>query len=161
MSYNRGRGSITCAFVKNGIDFEYSTYNFTDSSRNVEIEVGNIHMIGIHMSGDATRIGDWDKLINRVKEKKDNKVLIMGDLNTFDEGTPRIEKLRELLSHGFCDVWLKQGNKHETPTFNTDKRIDYVITSDSLYRDITGVDILHDIRLNKHTDHSAVTVELS
>jgi len=47
--YNRGRGSITCAFVKNGIDFEYSTYNFTDSSRNVEIEVGNIHIICIHI----------------------------------------------------------------------------------------------------------------
>lgn len=154
--YNRGKKSITCVFVRKNIDFEYSDENILQNQRSVSIQVQDVHIIGLHMSYN---IEDWNKLILKFESLKKEKCLIIGDLNVFDVGTDRRQKLDELLEEGAIDIWLKQGGENNIPTANTNKRIDYALSTDALYQ--TGIyqSILDDIRIQKATDHAAIAIE--
>lgn len=151
----RGRKSISCAFIKNIINYNCDGIpNFSDSHRNVEIEIQGISIIGIHMSYD---LKDWINLRRRFEKEKKN-VIIIGDMNVFDLGTPRREQFDMLLNEGAKDLWLEQKEDNRIPTANTRKRIDYVLVSDSIIR-AGAKEIIHNVtRRWNLTDHAAISV---
>ena len=150
-----GRKSISCAFIKNNINYNCDGIpNFSDSHRNVEIEIQGLSVIGIHMSYD---LKDWINLRLRFEKIKKN-VLIIGDLNVFDLGTSRREQFDMLLNEGAKDLWLEQKEDNRTPTANTLKRIDYALASDSIIR-AGAKEIIHNVtRRCNFTDHAAISV---
>ncbi|MBO5247983.1 MAG: endonuclease/exonuclease/phosphatase family protein [Clostridia bacterium] len=154
-SYDIGRKSISCVFVKKGVDFEYKKDNFLDKERNVELKIKDTHIIGLHMSYD---IRDWDKLIAKYSKIHSEEVIILGDLNVYDYGTVRREKFDELLDKGAIDIWLKQGGDISVPTANTNKRIDYALASKKMYEKGVSEKIIDSIRTNSYTDHAAIAV---
>lgn len=154
--YNTGRKSISCVFVKKDINFEYKDENiWSINHRNVEIKVGDTHIIGLHMSYN---LDEWDKLISKFKTLREKKLLIIGDLNVFDEGTERRKRLDEILNEGAIDIWLAQGECNNVPTANTNKRIDYALSTQELYKEGVHEIILNYIRHKKYTDHAAIAV---
>lgn len=153
--YEKGRKSISCVFIKKGIAFEYEDNNILNKQRNIEIKVGDTHIIGLHMSYD---IDDWDSLISKFKALQTEKFLIIGDLNVFDKGTKRREKFDELLNAGAIDIWLEQGDCNDVPTANTNKRIDYALSTRKLYEKGAHEVILNFVRLGNFTDHAAIAV---
>lgn len=153
--YNNGRKSISCAFIKKGIAFEYEDNNILDKQRNVEIKVSDTYIIGLHMSYDLC---DWDRLISKFKTLKEEKFLIIGDLNVFDKDTKRREKLDEILNEGAIDIWLEQGDCNNVPTANTNKRIDYALSTSKFYKEGAHEIILNYVRFANLTDHAAIAV---
>lgn len=153
--YNEGKKSISCMFIKNGIEFEYGKNNFLNKQRNVEVKVGDTYIIGVHMSYD---INDWEKLLLRYNKLQNEELLIIGDLNVFDKGTERREKFDKLLNVGAVDIWLAQGENDKIETANTQRRIDYALASQKLYKKGVHELILNSVRAKKNTDHAAVAV---
>jgi len=156
--YKKGRKSISCVFIKKDIGYEYENNNILNKQRNIEIKVGDTHIIGLHMSYD---IEDWNRLISRFEALQKEKFLIIGDLNVFDEGTDRREKFDELINVGAIDIWLEQGDSNNVPTANTNKRIDYALSTRNLYERGVYEVILNYIRLENFTDHAAIVVTYS
>lgn len=155
--YKTGRKSISCVFVKKNIIFEYGSNNILGegNQRNVEIKIGDTHIIGLHMSYD---INDWDKIIKRFEGLKDKRVIIIGDLNVFDYGTERREKFDSLLRAGAIDIWLKQGECNDAPTANTNKRIDYALATKEVFDKGVVEIMLNYIRKERITDHAAIAI---
>lgn len=153
--YKKGRKRISCVFIKDSINFEYKKYNLLKKQRNIEIKVGDTYIIGLHMSYD---IDDWENLISRFETLQNEELLIIGDLNVFDEGTNRREKFDELINTGAIDIWLKQGKCNDTPTANTKKRIDYALSTCSLYEKGIYEEILDYVRSEQWTDHAAIAI---
>lgn len=161
--YNKGKKSVSIVFVRKGICYEYDSIpNFLKDSqgisqRNIEIEIDGVTIIGLHMSYN---LDDWDKLIsrfeNRLKEGKN--VLLIGDMNVFDLGTARREKLEQLYDMGARDLWLEQGEANDTPTADTQKRIDYALASSGMIEKGIKTFIINSIRRNHHTDHAGIAV---
>lgn len=106
-------------------------------------------------------IEDWNRLISRFEALQKEKFLIIGDLNVFDEGTDRREKFDELINVGAIDIWLEQGDSNNVPTANTNKRIDYALSTRNLYERGVYEVILNYIRLENFTDHAAIVVTYS
>lgn len=159
--YQKGRKSISCLFIKKDIKYEYTNDNFLKFQRNVEIKIGDIHIIGLHMN---YAIEDWDKLIKKYQSLKDEKLLIIGDLNVYARGTDRREKFDILFNeeNKAIDLWVAQDEREETPTFGSGDRIDYAIATPKLYEENAPREsILDNIRCRKISDHEGIAVELS
>ena len=156
--YQKGRKSISCLFIKKDIKYEYTNDNFLKFQRNVEIKIGDVHIIGLHMN---YAIEDWDKLIKKYRSLKDEKLLIIGDLNVYDPGTEIRNKFDELVNEGAKDIWVKQGENKDTPTYNSEKRIDYALSTSKLYDENAPHElILNYIRRQKISDHAGIVVVL-
>lgn len=156
--YQEGRKSISCLFIKKGIKYEYTNDNFLKFQRNVEIKIGDIHIIGLHMN---YAIEDWDKLIKKYRSLNDKKLLIIGDLNVYDPGTEIRNKFDELVNEGAKDIWLEQGENNDIPTCNSGRRIDYALSTQKLYNENAPRElILDDIRLQNISDHAGIVVLL-
>lgn len=157
--YSKGFKSITVMFVKNHFNYITTTENFsTREMKNVEIIIDKRHIIGIHISmGD---LDYWDSLIKYYRDLKDEKLLIIGDMNVYDWGTKHKSKFIELLSYGAIDTWIEEGNSMNRPTANTGKRIDYTIMSPSLYKQHYEITIDDILRNKGITDHSAVSISI-
>lgn len=157
--YRKGRKSISIVFVKKNICHRYhSIPNFSkDSQRNIEIEIDDVTIIGLHMS---YFLDFWDDLISRFNDRMRNgrNILLIGDLNVFEIGTNRREKLEQLFVDGAKDLWLTQGEANDTPTANTQERIDYALVSDGMIEKGAKALIINSIRRNGHTDHAGMAV---
>lgn len=156
-TFFNGRNSITCILVKSYLQYNKPICNFSNKQyKNVEIEVGKLRIIGVHISkGD---IEYWKKLIVMCNNYKNEKVLVIGDMNVCDFGTPQKEKYFELLNIGMIDSWVEKGKDMNKITCNTGKRLDYALVSHELMLDIYDVDIIDKVRNNGYTDHSAIVV---
>lgn len=159
--FKRTYSSITVMFIR--IEYKIQPYNFSKKIskywKNVEINVGNRRIIGVHVPLGHGKY--WDSMIKFYKNKnEEDKLLIIGDMNVYDLGTPQMKKFTELLSLGAIDTWLKRGNPNDRPTANSNKRIDYAIMTPSLYSELLDVDICDDLRNECVTDHSAIMVEV-
>lgn len=153
-TYKKGRQSISCLFVRNGLIYDYDEItNFSNKQRNIEIVVNGVTIIGLHASYDLKY---WESLIKRIKTKKN--YLIIGDLNVFNLGTDRRLKFEELLNIGAKDLWLEQGENNKTPTANTNLRIDYALSSPAVFDKGIKEIILNSIRRTQNSDHAAVAV---
>lgn len=150
--------SITVIFVKNYIKYDSVSNPHDRNLRASIIKVDDCIIYGVHCpsSFDA---GFWEQLIGFYKEKKEEKILIIGDLNVYDPGTEQKEKFSKLLGEGAKDVWVEKGYPHEKSTYNTGKRIDYAIASPLLLDKISSIKIDDRLRLIDVTDHSAIIVE--
>lgn len=157
--YRNGRKSVSIVFVKKNICYEYNSIpSFSNGShRNIEIEIEDITLIGLHMPYD---LDYWDKLISRFNNRieKGKNVLLIGDMNVFDIETDRRKKLEKLYTNGAKDLWLEQGEANDTPTANTQRRIDYALASDGIISKGAKTMIINSIRRNNNTDHAGVAV---
>ena len=159
-TYDKNAKSISCLFIKNGTSFIFPECNVLGpgEQRAIDVQIGDTYIVGVHMS---YHLSDWEKLISKFKELQDKKLLILGDLNVYDSGTPRREYLDNLLNEGAIDLWKKQGENEATPTANTNKRIDYALVNQNLYEKGAHEIILNFIRTEKYSDHSAIAVVFS
>lgn len=157
ITFKRGYKSITLMFIKKGIKHFVPNYNFsTKRMKNVEIIIGDKHIIGLHISmGD---IDYWNAFITHYKSLAEKKALFIGDLNVYDQGTFQKEKFIELLNCGAIDAWVKRGHSMHRPTANTGKRIDYAIMTSKFYDQFTEISIDDTLRNREITDHSALRV---
>ena len=155
----RGRKSISCVLIKKGLDYEMPLDNPWDSQRHIILGVGGVRLIGAHMSYSLL---DWEILIDQFKEekKKADDVLIIGDLNVYARDSDRRKKFDALQKAGAVDLWLRQGEPDDTPTADTNCRIDYALASESL-AERTRMEILHGVREEGCTDHSAAAVTIA
>lgn len=154
--FKKGNKSITVMFIR--VDYEVLHYNFSETMRNIEVKVGDRIFIGVHIP-----LGDekfWDSMIKLYKIKKEDKLLIIGDMNVYDLGTMQKEKFIKLLSLGAVDAWVEKKNSQDWPTANTGRRIDYAIMTPSLYSELIDIVIDDTLRNNCVTDHSAIMVEV-
>ena len=154
----RGRKSISCVLIKKGLKYKMPLDNPWDSQRHIILDVCGVRLIGAHMSYSLL---DWDILIGQfeIEKKKADDVLIIGDLNVYARDNVRREKFDALQKAGAVDLWLRQGEPDDTPTADTNCRIDYALASESL-AERTRMEILHGVREEGCTDHSAVAVTI-
>lgn len=151
--------SITMMFVKNYIKY-YSVSNPHDRNLRASIiKVNDCIIYGVHCPGSFDE-DFWEQLIGFYKGKKEEKILIIGDLNIFDSGTEQKKKFCKLLNEGAKDVWIEKGYPHEKSTFNSGKRIDYAIVSPLLLDKLSSIKIDDRLRSIDVTDHSAIIVEV-
>lgn len=159
--FKNGFSSISCVFIKNEIEYNYERYNFSGYARNVEIKLleTNLSLIGSHAPFEEKATKEWwEKLIDRWEQLKQSDVLLIGDLNVFDSGTERRHYFDKILEQDATDLWLNQGEDNNTSTCNTNKRIDYALSSKSLLEKKPTEQIIDSIRKEKVTDHSAICV---
>lgn len=55
------------------------------------------------------------------------------------------------------DAWLQKGNKHDTPSFIGNTRIDYALTN----MNVTSIAMTNHIIKENISDHEAVAIEIS
>lgn len=160
--FKKGNLSISCSFIKRDVQYETKA-NFwgKDNLRSIEITVGDIHIIGLHMPYKLT---EWDKLIKKYETLRNEKLLIIGDMNVYARGSDRREKFDTLFNeeNKAIDLWVAQDEREETPTFGSGDRIDYAIATPKLYEENAPREsILDNIRCRKISDHEGIAVELS
>lgn len=156
----------TIAITKNNLFWKKSNSIFLEDSedgtlcyanKSVILEHEDIVLIGIHMPYNMEY---WDALIDYFCMNINKKIYIIGDLNVCDEGTDRKEKFNELTGKGAIDVWKNKGCDEKHITCNSDRRLDYLLTSTIGYLSIKKMSYIDSIRFNKISDHSGICFEL-
>ncbi|UOB20902.1 hypothetical protein [Macrococcus armenti] len=158
-TFKKGRNSITCGFIKQNIEFIYGDNNFFNDYRSMEIIVNDVHFLALHMKAFKKDLDKWDKVKNRFNLLKDKKLVILGDLNVFDKNDTNRRKFDELLASGAIDLWIKQGESNDSPT-HKQSRIDYILSTEKIYNSGVKQSIIDKPRLEKWTDHCAVTLDI-
>ena len=132
--------------------------SFDYANKSVVLRGGGCTVMGVHMPYDT---GYWDLLIDAFRRNCSAPLVIIGDLNTCDEGTPRREKYRELLSCGAVDAWTARDGDPDRATYENGKRLDYALLSPGAYRRLRTVRVIDCLRTGGITDHSGLYVELA
>lgn len=104
----------------------------------------------------------WDELItnyNQYRRNPDEKIVIIGDLNTYKDGTPYKKKFDQLV-HGdnALDAWIERGNPNDTVTYGM-SRIDYALMSPAIYRLLRNLQIDPSLMQKGITDHAAQIID--
>lgn len=73
----------------------------------------------------------WEKIREYLKDKKDEKVMFIGDLNVYQRGTHQYESFVPLFKSNvdIRDLWLEQGGKNDTITCKKGTRLDYALVT--------------------------------
>lgn len=81
----------------------------------------------------------WEKIREYLKDKKDEKVMFIGDLNVYQRGTHQYESFVPLFKSDvdMRDLWLEQGGKDNAITYKNKKketktRLDYALVTPGL-----------------------------
>lgn len=140
----KGRKSISCAFIKNEIEYAIDSDNFSKELKNIQIQVADIAIVGVHV---PIRKEYWKNLQN---VKAD---IILGDFNAGDyERATKMNEYKTLLDMGYCDIC----GGAITTVYNTP--IDHILIS-TKYKDKCFHPIIHsDILLS---DHYPISFELA
>ena len=77
----------------------------------------------------------WEKIREYLKDKKDEKLIFIGDLNVYQRGTHQYESFVPLfkLDVNMRDLWLEQGGKDNAITCKKGTRLDYALVTPGLY----------------------------
>lgn len=77
----------------------------------------------------------WEKIREYLKDKKDEKVMFIGDLNVYQRGTHQYESFVPLFKSDvdMRDLWLEQGGKDNAITCKKGTRLDYALVTPGLY----------------------------
>lgn len=77
----------------------------------------------------------WENIKEYLKDKKDEKVIFIGDLNVYQRGTHQYESFVPLFKSDvdIRDLWLEQGGKDAAITCKTDSRVDYALATSGLF----------------------------
>lgn len=120
--------------------------------RNKELSV-----IGVHMPYD---LPFWELLNSYYRQHSKKALVIVGDLNVYDQGTDRKEKLEQLLQAGAIDTWTESKKAFDHPTCNTGRRIDYALMSAPAYERFGAIQLQDSYRDDGLSDHSALIVDI-
>ena len=83
----------------------------------------------------------WEKIREYLKDKKDEKVMFIGDLNVYQRGTHQYESFVPLFKSNvdIRDLWLEQGGKNDTITCKKGTRLDYALSMIITFLLVIGV----------------------
>ena len=113
-------------------------------------------IVGLHVTYDVEY---WSAIIDYFKQHENEKIILMGDFNVYEEGTDRKKKFDELLSAGAIDAWVALGNSPHKVTHES-SRVDYALMSKNAYTGMKQMNVIDVIREMNISDHSAIYVEL-
>lgn len=161
--------SMTLLFVKiaefSEIAIKHSKTEI--NARDYAVCVGGYIIYGTHIPLNSknrpnVREDYWDEVIAFYEEHSADKVVLIGDFNTFDKSTPAYKKYQTLCEKGAIDLWLNKGNPDDTATeIKFRKRLDYVFISPSVEEYIVSMDIDSGIMdEEKISDHAVLFLEL-
>lgn len=149
------------------IDLEFGSYRnrilaVRGSACPQEIVFG-VHIPIYESSKQPNSVALWNSLIltHRKISEKGNRIIYIGDINTYQLGTVNKNKLIEFMSEGLVDFWLEKGHSHNRATFNSGARIDYALVTD---KDYSALAKKYDMEIDDSTregdkplsDHSAI-----
>ena len=95
------------------------------------------------------------------KARKNDKVIIIGDLNANDVSRGNKQLVERLKTYGYEDVWVQKGNPDDTVTEAKYRgRLDYAIASETVYASISNMEIDPMPMDCGMTDHAAVIIDV-
>ncbi|WAA08958.1 hypothetical protein [Fervidibacillus albus] len=123
------------------------------------IKVADCIIYGVHVPLKNGMVF-WDELIDFYKIHREEKIVIIGDLNVYDLGTKQKQKYLELLKSNAIDAWREKGNPNSTKTHIAGRRLDYAIMSPTLYKYLNSIRIDPYLMNYGKTDHAALIIEI-
>lgn len=103
-----------------------------------EILMDGYMVIGVHIPDSSRQLKDgkdfWECLENHYQKNILNRVIYIGDMNVFKEGTLGKNKLNKILETA-KDAWLSMGHSNDGArdyTYTSKSRIDYAILSPNM-----------------------------
>lgn len=140
---NGGKGLLKChtsiviAFSKVEKESKSSPNNWLKWN---EILMDGYMVVGVHIpdsSCELERAKDfWKCLESHYQKNISNRVIYIGDMNVFKEGTYGKKKLNKILETA-KDAWLSTGhsnNGKQDYTYKKESRVDYAILSPGLHK---------------------------
>lgn len=153
----RPRPLCTAAFCRDNNAYEEVKSQFDFDGRIFIFKYEDFYIIDAHMPlnpKDDGRYSDnnkkrakdveklWEKIREYLKDKKDEKVMFIGDLNVYQRGTHQYESFVPLFKSDvdMRDLWLEQGGKDNAITYKNKKnkeeetktRLDYALVTPGL-----------------------------
>lgn len=133
-----------------------------------EIKYGGYRIIGVHVP-DSTKESErsqlyWKDILSHYQRHKTEKIIYIGDMNVYIDGTFGKEQLNKLINiEGAKDAWIEKKSNcddEETYTYVGKTRIDYAIVSPSAYENLCGIENIQVFFKEKLSDHSAILIDL-
>ena len=141
---------FTVAFCRNNNTYEEVKPQFDFEGRVFVFKYEDFYIIDAHMPlnpKDDKRYSEnnkkraeeveklWEKIREYLRDKKDEKVIFIGDLNVYQRGTHQYESFVPLfkLDVNMRDLWLEQGGKDNAITCKKGTRLDYALVTPGLY----------------------------
>lgn len=135
---------------------------------------------GLGMSGKKRKELLWEEVIRFARQRRDKNVVLLGDFNTGlpedAQGTPFVlsDYMRVLRLEKYVDTWRHLNPKAREYTWYTKRknketsasedyngfRLDYVFVSPGLRDRIVAAEHVHDVRMNKVSDHAIVIADV-
>lgn len=156
-----GKYSFTMMFYKNiECTLLESPNKGYKENRTIQYSCEGIRIIGTHFPPESNTT--FLKAIDNFCTANINeKVIIMGDLNANDPTRGNKQMVEKMIAYGYRDVWIQRGNPSNTPTeIKYGGRLDYVISSNSIYDEITNIKIDPKTMESGMTDHAALIIDL-
>ena len=142
----RPRPLCTGAFCRDNNAYEELKSQFDFDGRIFVFKYEDFYIIDAHMPfnpKDDTRYSDkdkkraeeveklWKDIKEYLEDKKDEKVIFIGDLNVYQRGTHQYESFVPLFKSDvdIRDLWLEQGGKNAAITCKKDSRVDYALVT--------------------------------
>ena len=161
--------SMTVFFVKceKISDIEVMHKNTDITARDYAIKIGDYIVYGTHVPLNSERRPAvcedyWDEIIDFYNKYKSQKLILLGDFNTYAQSTNAYKKYQKLLDDGAYDLWLRQGKPNSTATeLRFRGRLDYIFISPCAEEYVISMDIKQNVMdVDKISDHAALILEL-
>lgn len=146
----RPRPLCTGAFCRDNNAYEEVKSQFNFDGRIFIFKYEDFYIINAHMPfnpKDDVRYSDnnkkraeeveklWKDIKEYLEERKDKKVIFIGDLNVYQRGTHQYESFVPLFKSDvdMRDLWIEQGGKDAAITCKKDSRVDYALATSGLF----------------------------
>lgn len=158
--------SIVLMFTKKKIASERSSGTLLKWN---EILYNDYVILGVHIPDsirETTRaVNYWGDILNHYQKNKEKKVVYIGDMNVYTEGTQGKKMLDKLIEkYGAKDAWIeKKGmdyNIKKSYTFKGNTRIDYAIMSQTAIENLNYINNIQEFFEQNLSDHSAILIDL-
>lgn len=154
------KASMTIGFIKKDIPFTSVKVGAYRNGRHFAVRASDILIYGVHVPVNYDE-AYWADLLAFYKSNCDQKLLIIGDFNTFADGTRSKAKFNELIGAGAVDVWRSRGGQNEASTEKKyGGRLDYALASSALNREIQAMKIDQSVMESKISDHAVLLLDV-
>ncbi len=131
-----------------------------------------LNLIVGHFPHKKAQLPYFQELLELPTEYQENYSLIVGDLNCgipFEDSETKsfyaTHLFQRLLSKGWIDAWRSRNPKQREFTWISTKhqngfRYDHAIVSEALNEMVGEINYDHDVRLQKISDHSSLSIQL-